>query len=185
MDSSPTHHMRLRLFGTPRAAGRCGRTLHAAERLCRTQLQATGRGLLVIWQSTGCYVLGLRTISSVGIDDRRFFLTSASSKKIHETEQGIIKHWTIWIWTQGSRTSGWPCPGVAMTVAGVPRCCELGSRWCRAGYTRSSSCTIAGGWGYVWQQVTWCGFRKPVNTDAVPILLDFLGDFSVEAELVI
>lgn len=41
----------------------------------------------------GCYVLGLRTISSVGIDDRRFFLTSASSKKMHETEQGIIKYY--------------------------------------------------------------------------------------------
>ena len=86
-----------------------------------------------------------------------FFLTSASSKKIHETEQGIIKHWTIWIWTQGSRTSGWPCPGVAMTVAGVPRCCELGSRWCRAGYTRSSSCTIARGLkGSLCQEVCVC-----------------------------
>ena len=32
-----------------------------------------------------------------------------------------------------------------MSLAGVPRCCKLGSRWCRAGYTRSSSCTIARG----------------------------------------
>ena len=37
-----------RLFGTPGAAGRGGRSLHAAERLCRTQLQATGSGL-VVW----------------------------------------------------------------------------------------------------------------------------------------
>jgi len=91
MDSSPTHHMRLRLFGTPRAAGRCGRTLHAAERLCRTQLQATGRGLLVIWQSKDAmyWDSGQYLLLGLMID---FFLTSASSKKIHETEQGIIKH---------------------------------------------------------------------------------------------